>query len=311
MSGAAPFHADMARGPDGGVAFWRQATDGVRLRLGLWRGGGAGTVFLFPGRGEYVEKYGPTAAAMATAGLNTLTIDWRGQGLSDRLARDRRLGHVADFRHYQRDVAEMIAMAETMALPRPWYILSHSMGGTIALRTLIENRSFAAAVFSAPMWGLRIPPHLRPVAHIVSRLAHIGRQAHRLTPMTAAESYVLTAQPNGNLLTSDQSVFTWLRDQLVAVPELALGGPTLGWLRAALLECAWCQRVTPPDLLALTLLGSDEAIVATAPIHRIMARWPGGKLQLVAGARHELPMERAVLCGLFHDSAINFLRSHS
>jgi lysophospholipase len=311
MTDAAPFYESLANGPTGGATFWRQTADAVRIRLGLWRGGDKGTVFLFPGRGEYVEKYGPTALAMAGAGLNTLTIDWRGQGLSDRLARDPMLGHVADFRHYQRDVTEMLALAETMALPRPWHILSHSMGGTIALRTLTENRSFQSAVFSAPMWGLRIPPHLRPVAHIVSRLAHVARQAHRLTPMTSADSYVLTAAPAGNLLTSDETMFLWLRDQITQGPGLALGGPTLGWLRAALIECAWCQRVTPPSVPALTLLGSDESIVATAPVHRIMARWPQGRLQLVPAARHELPMERPALRQLFHESAIKLFCGES
>ena len=59
---------------------------GVRIRVGLWhRQGPAGTVLLFPGRTEYVEKYGRTARLLAARGLATLVIDWRGQGIADRL----------------------------------------------------------------------------------------------------------------------------------------------------------------------------------------------------------------------------------
>ncbi|MEL7258902.1 MAG: alpha/beta hydrolase, partial [Pseudomonadota bacterium] len=87
----------MAEGPEGGVAYWITATDGVRLRLGVWPGnseGISGTVFLFPGRTEYVEKYGKTSIDLSRAGLHVAVIDWRGQGLADRVASDPILGHV-------------------------------------------------------------------------------------------------------------------------------------------------------------------------------------------------------------------------
>ena len=57
----APFHADLADGPPGGRAVWLRTADEVRIRAGLWRGGDKGTVFLLPGRTEYIEKYGRAA----------------------------------------------------------------------------------------------------------------------------------------------------------------------------------------------------------------------------------------------------------
>ncbi|MEM8538398.1 MAG: alpha/beta hydrolase, partial [Pseudomonadota bacterium] len=113
---AAPFFADLAKGPDGGAAFWTTTDDGVRLRFGIWPAEGKaakGTVFLFTGRTEYIEKYGPVAARFAASGLATLAIDWRGQGLSDRLVAQPTLGHVGSFDDFQRDVAAAVSLAET------------------------------------------------------------------------------------------------------------------------------------------------------------------------------------------------------
>ncbi|HMB14482.1 MAG TPA: alpha/beta hydrolase, partial [Roseovarius sp.] len=78
----APFFADVAEGPEGGAAWWIRARDDVRLRVGLWnREAPRGTVLLWPGRTEYIEKYGRAAARFASGGYATFAIDWRGQGL--------------------------------------------------------------------------------------------------------------------------------------------------------------------------------------------------------------------------------------
>ena len=97
MLSRAPLHNDLARGPAGASGHWVQTQDGLRLRLGVWRNGAKGTVLIFPGRTEYIEKYGGAAAALAKAGYTSLAIDWRGQGLSDRLLPNRLIGHVCRF----------------------------------------------------------------------------------------------------------------------------------------------------------------------------------------------------------------------
>ena len=160
----APFRNDLAEGPDDVQGFWRQSSDGLRLRITLWPASGTkGTILLFNGRTEYAEKYGRIARVLTGAGYATLTIDWRGQGMSDRIARDARLGHVGKFPDYQRDVAEVIAAASELDLPRPWHLLAHSMGGCIGLRALIEGLAVDRALFSAPMWGIKLPPLARPL----------------------------------------------------------------------------------------------------------------------------------------------------
>jgi len=61
----APLRNDLAEGPQGGSAVWVSAADGVRLRVGGWPAGSGGTVLLFTGRTEYIEKYGRIAGLLA------------------------------------------------------------------------------------------------------------------------------------------------------------------------------------------------------------------------------------------------------
>ena len=165
----APLHNELAQGPDGGEAFWLTADDGVRLRMAWWPCEAArGTVLIFPGRTEYAEKYGRTARDMHDRGFAAISVDWRGQGLADRFLPDVRTGHVGTFTDYQRDVAAVVAALEALDAPRPWYLLAHSMGGCIGLRSVMDGLPVAACAFSGPMWGIKISAALRPAAWALS-----------------------------------------------------------------------------------------------------------------------------------------------
>ena len=66
---AAPLFTDVSPAPLEGAAYWTHAADGVRIRLGVFQPDEAkGTVLLFPGRTEYVEKYAPAAGDLAQRG---------------------------------------------------------------------------------------------------------------------------------------------------------------------------------------------------------------------------------------------------
>ncbi len=298
----APLHNDLANGPAGGQAFWVNASDAVRLRLAYWPGGDRGTIFLLPGRTEYIEKYGPAASEMAQRGYGTLCIDIRGQGLSDRALPDRMIGDVRDFDEYQRDVDAMLEFAQAQGLPKPFYLLSHSMGGSIALRAMHRGAAFRAAAFSAPMWGILLAPPMRIFSRVVTGLAGGIGLGHLYAPGTKGESYVTRAPFQGNLLTTSEPMYDWMRGHLESVPDLALGGLTLRWLAAALRDCAALQRMALPDVPTWCALGTLEKIVDPAPIHAMMARWPKGRLEMFDGAEHEIMMEKPHHRTRFYDA---------
>lgn len=303
----APFFDDIADGPAGGRAVWTEADDGRRIRLGLWPLGDAkGTVLLLPGRTEYVEKYGRTARALTAGGLAVLAIDWRGQGLSDRLTDDPTIGHVCHFTDYQRDMQAMLRAAERLDLPRPWHLLAHSMGGAIGLRAAMDGAPVRSCAFSAPMWGIRIRPVLRPVAWSLSWGVHRMGMGHLYAPGTSKGSYILTEPFATNKLTTDREMYEFMVGQCRAHPELALGGPSYRWLNEALRECRALAQRPSPALPCLTILGSEEDIVEPARIHRRMADWADGDLLIIEGARHEVLMETPEIRDRIHRRLCDF-----
>lgn len=291
MTAEAPLYHTLAEGPPGGRAVWLKADDGVRLRVAVWPTGTRGTVLIFPGRTEPVEKYGRTAADLARRGFASVAVDWRGQGLSDRLIPSAMIGHVGRFLDYQRDLDAVLNALPGLGLPGPLSMLAHSMGGTIALRALVRGVKARSVAFTAPMWGIRIAPSMRPLAWALSSGARWAGRGAAVVPQTDRASYLAVVPFEGNLLTSDAESFAWMKRQVVEVPDLALGGPSLQWLHEALVECRRLQALPSPPVAALTFLGTRERIVTVNAIRRRMARWPGGTLEIVQDAEHEVLME--------------------
>ncbi|MEP2533289.1 alpha/beta hydrolase [Shimia sp.] len=287
----APFYHDVAEGPPA-RAWWLHAEDGVRIRMAYWPSTNArGTVFLLPGRTEYIEKYGRSAADFAARGFAQVSIDWRGQGLADRLLDDRRAGYVQDFPDFQLDLDAVLQAAEQENLPKPYFIIGHSMGGSICLRALMENKPFNAAVFSAPMFGIQLSALMRPAAWAISWASSRAGHGHRFAPGTGQETYVLDKPFEGNSLTTDPDMYRYMQAQMRGYPDLALGGPSLHWLHEALRECRTLDLRPSPDVPCITFLGEREQIVATDAIAERMNRWPNGKLEMVPGGQHEVLME--------------------
>lgn len=307
----APLYTDVADGPPNGRAVWLRTADGVRLRAGIWPDGTKGTVFLLPGRTEYIEKYGRAAADLAARGFATLSIDWRGQGLADRKLADKMSGHVGDFSEYQKDLDALLHLAHEQALPRPFFILAHSMGGCIALRALMRDLPFQATALTAPMWGISISAWMRPMATAISTAANWFGQAHRYAPGTTAKTYVLEAPFAGNVLTTDAEMYGYMRAQVAKHPDLALGGPSMGWLHAALAECHALSLLPSPSMPTLCALGTAEKVVDTAPIHLRMRLWQNGRIDLYPNAEHEIIMETPAMRQRLFDSVADHFRANS
>lgn len=290
---SAPLFEDVAGGPPGGVAHWLTTSDDVRIRIGHWcpDGTAKGTVLMFPGRTEYIEKYGHVARELVARGYAMLAIDWRGQGLADRPLPERDIGYVAQFIDYQKDIAAALRATRKLDLPRPFHLLAHSMGGSIGLRSVMEGLPVQTCAFTAPMWGIQMAPIMRPIG---MAMVYSGKKlgfGENLVPNSRLESYVLNQAFDGNTLTTDVPMYQLMRDQLTAHPELGLGGPSLHWLGEALSETDHLAERSSPDMPCITFLGSHEQIVDPQRIRNRMNNWPRGTLEIVDGAQHEVLMD--------------------
>ena len=312
QAAAAPLFNASADGPPEAYGYWLTTEDNLRIRVGHWpANAGRGTVFLCPGRTEYIEKYGKVARRLVKNGYGVLAIDWRGQGLSERLHKDTLLGHVSEFSEYQVDLDAVMHWAAQVDLPKPWYILGHSMGGCIGLRALYKNDRFLAAAFSGPMWGIELSPLTRSTAWLSAKLGTLVGLGTAYMPSTKAESYCLSAPFKDNTLTTDQPMWDYLRKQMIEHPELQLGGPSLRWFHRALRETRQLSYLPSPKQPCLCFLGSDEQVVDVPRIKERMAAWSNGTLVMIDPGQHEVLMEAPQVHNAILDQICAHFDAHS
>ena len=310
----APLYEDILEGPKNGNSEWIQTKDNFRLRVAFWTKEDAlGTVIIFPGRNEYIEKYGRTCKKFWELGYSSLVVDWRGQGLSDRYFKNRLIGHVNSFIDYQIDVEAITKFLVSKKLPKPWHLLAHSMGGAIGLRALHNGFAVKKVIFSAPMWEIRM--HLNyfkdNLMHVYGRNSYLAYKMLKLennyVPGVEQIPYLKTAEFENNSLTTDRDYFQFLKNQILLYPELALAGPSVKWLKTALLECQKLKKLTPPTIPCLTFSSPTDRIVSNDAIKKLLRNWNNSKHLEIGNTEHEILMEDPELLQLIYSVIRNFL----
>lgn len=283
-------------GLDWDQTFALEAEDGVGLRAAVWNAQGPrGHIVFCTGRTEFLEKVAIPAAAFARRGFAVAAIDWRGQGLSDRLVDPPLKGHVAHFTDYHLDLAALLASPQVKTLSGPRLLVGHSMGGAIALGALARDRIAAEAVLlSAPLLDLNVTRQMRVAARVTILVARLAGRLENWPPLGEVDAPYVFSGFEGNVLTSDRAVFDWMVEVLHAEPGLQLAMPTLGWMAEAVEECRMIESHGPLGLPGLCLLGSEEAVVSPAAVREGAARL-GCELVEIEDARHEILIERAEL----------------
>ncbi|MBX9589772.1 MAG: alpha/beta hydrolase [Hyphomonadaceae bacterium] len=277
------------------------ASGKLNLRFARWdatRGPSRGTICLFQGRGEFIEKYFEVIADLRRRGFAVATMDWRGQGSSDRLLANPWKGHVQAFSDYDRDLA---AFMKEIVLPDcqpPYIAMAHSMGGHILLRNAILPSSwFSRMVLSAPMIEIaearlgKAAPLSRAYAELLGALGFGSFYA-----AGGNDEPIELGAFEDNPLTTDRERHLRNRAILEAAPRLGLGSPTIGWLRAALRSIA---RLAAPDyplrvqVPMLLFAAGMDSIVSTTAIEEFGLRLKVGTHVLLPQARHEILQETA------------------
>jgi lysophospholipase len=282
--------------PDGVVTGALKTRDGVSLRFARWLPppGRKGTVCLFPGRAEYIEKYFETVRDLRARGFAVATLDWRGQGGSERALRNRRKGYVRSFAQYQIDLETFVHEVVLPDCPPPVFALAHSMGATILLRAAYAgHRWFDRMVLLAPMIAL---PGMRRMTGTRMTVRTLRLMGLGSVYVPGADASVLQQRPFiGNLLTSDPVRYARNVAVLEAEPSLATGWPTVAWTDSAFRVMAQLSHPGYPGRIRQPLLiiaAGLDAIVSTPAIDEFSVRLRAGSHLIVSGARHELLMEQ-------------------
>ncbi|WP_321501459.1 alpha/beta hydrolase [Breoghania sp.] len=252
-----------------------------------------GTVTIFQGRAEFIEKYFETVQDLRARGFAVVAFDWRGQGGSERLISGSRRGYVDSFEEYVHDAMAVIEQVSLPDCPGPHYGLTHSMGGLVALLGHKRLRTvFERVVMCAPLFGLgKFAPSesfVGPLA-AVATLTGFAERPLALTDTKAA------ANPfEGNPLTHDAHRFERMMALLDKAPELDTGPATIGWLNAAcramrhVREDGFAPQVSLPVLFVAA--GADE-VVSSRATEELASRMRAAGFVEIPGARHELMAE--------------------
>ena len=270
-----------------------ETSDGVELRAARWTtstaGATRGTVLLFHGYTEFIEKYYEVVNELRERGWAVATFDWRGQGLSTRLLSNRNKGHVEDYAHFLSDALLAYERLVLPDMPGPHVLLAHSLGGHLGLRFLQDYPGrFDRAVLSAPMLGWERFPLLaaRGVA-----AAHVALGMG--TSYTWARGDPDPDNPV-NEVTSDQQRFERNQAFCIQVPDLRLGGPTWRWFEQAnastmrILDRERLIRVKTPTLVASA---ERDRVISSAKHADLPFLNPTFTVLPVAGSMHEILQE--------------------
>ncbi len=288
--------------PSGPVVGAFDGYDGKPLRYAVWqatRGPRRGTVCLFHGRGEFIEKYFESIADLRGRGFAVATFDWRGQGGSYRALSNPRKGHIKDFLEYEKDILRFMKDIVLPDCPPPFFALAHSMGGNILLRHAARPGTwFDRIILTAPMIAFADER-----VGVPQNLARLYAEASSISGMATSYIYGGNDDVEGlsrfedNPLTSDRERWSRNKAVLEVAPELGLGAPTVGWLRAAYRSNAIIShRDFGPSVKIPVMLfaASKDRIVSTRAVEEFGVGLKVGNLVLIPGCRHEVLQERDV-----------------
>ena len=282
--------------PDKAITGMLKTPDGVKLRFARFEppAGRRGTVCIFPGRTEWIEKYFETVRDLRGRGFAVAILDWRGQGLSERALRDPRKGYVGSFSEYDIDLETFMREIVLPDCPPPIFALGHSMGASVLIRAAHRgHRWFDRLVLSAPMLALG-QVNAMPTAAAIVRALRVAGLGGNYVP--GRYRGILDLRPfAGNILTADPVRYARNAAVLEIEPKLGLGGPTVAWCDAAFRAMRHFAEPTYPTHIRQPILivaAGRDAIVSNAAIEDFATLLRAGSHLVVVGAQHEILMEQ-------------------
>lgn len=282
--------------PDDVVSGTITASDGVSLRFARWAPppGRKGTVCVFTGRSEQIEKYFETVRDLRDRGFAVAMIDWRGQGGSQRGLRDPRKGYVRRFSDFERDVEALYKEVVLPDCPPPYFALAHSMGGAILMRVAHSGKQwFERIVLSAPMIDLPGRTTSWPVRALLMAMRGVGLGGNYVPG--GSDVLVGTEPFDGNPLTSDPVRYARNAAIIDEAPELGLAAPTVAWADTAFRAMHGFREINYPAQVRVPVLmvaAGADSIVSTPAIEEFAHHLRVGSHLVIPGARHEILQEQ-------------------
>ncbi len=283
--------------PDNFLTGTLKAPGGVSLRFARWQppAGRRGTVCIFQGRAEWIEKYFETVRDLRARGFAVAALDWRGQGLSDRALSDRRKSYVRDFSEYDSDLETFMREIVLPDCPPPIFAIGHSTGAAVLIRAAHRgHRWFDRMVLTSPLIKLGGVDYSMGTGPLIVRALRMAGFGTMYVPKT--DTSIIESRPFlGNILTSDPVRYARNAAIIEAEPALSVGAPTVAWMDAAfrsmraMRERSYPGRIRQPILI---VAGGSDAVVSNTAIEDFSSMMRAGSHLVIVGAQHEILMEQ-------------------
>lgn len=279
--------------PDGLAVSFVTASDGRVLRAAhLRRPRVRGTIVVACGRGDYIERWFETIGDLARRRFDVAIFDFRGQGGSQRRYADRYRDGLRSFSEYDDDLESLMRKLVLPDCVPPFYALGHSTGGLVILRALRTRTWFEKAVLCAPLLGIVAGAWPMPVVRLMCALMPAVGLGRVILPGQGKRPLGLK-DFTGNNLTADKARYVRSATTLDEHPVLGVGGPTFGWLAAALRAMDGISSLSGNCFRAPVLIvgAGRDRIVATEAQHQLARRVAGVSCVVIPEARHEILCE--------------------
>ena len=266
--------------------------DGKKLFVSVFPSEGKkGTVIIHHGFTESVEKFSEVIYALNQAGYTVGMHEARGHGRSytdpgvDKASGDTYVAHFDDY------VEDLHALMGTVYrdLPRPYFLLCHSMGGAVGALYLEKYPGvFEKAVLSSPMIAPSTYGIPKPVVMMIcTTMTAVGKGKNRIMMSkgyTGHEDFATSA-------TTSKARFDWYDDMKYAVKEFQNSSPTFCWTKESvrvtnrILKPGEVEKISIP---VLVLQAPEDQSVLVEPMDRFAQRLKYGKIERFEGAKHEI-----------------------
>ncbi len=238
-----------------------------------------GALFLVHGYYDHVGLYGHVIRFALQSGLAVVAFDLPGHGLSTGA-----LAVIDSFDAYA-NALERLVQSMGKLLPRPWHLIGQSTGGAVILNHLwrFESQDFEKVMLLAPL--------IRAHRWAWVNLAHMLLSAFvsQIDRAFAASSH----DENFNRFLAERDP---LQARIVSVPWV---GAMKRWVKDFV---SFAPKSTP---VLLVQGDADTTVDWRFNIPLIQAKLPVHRLQIIAGARHQLVNEseryRQELFGILSD----------
>lgn len=251
------------------------------------------TVVISSGRTEGMVKYQELIYDLNNNGYSVYIYDHRGQGFSQRMTQDSRLGYVKDFFNYVKDLKYFVD--NIIKHDEKLFLLSHSMGAQVAsLYAQTYPYDFDALVLNSPMHQPKLFTEFT-----TGFLCDIVEYMIDDTPKYAIGKFYFDFTDNNfffNMLTHSELRYSIVNESYALNPETKIGWTSVNWVaescKVSPLVLKYADKIKVPVLL---IQSGNDYLVNLKPQEEFCSKLGDlCKMVPVDEAYHELFFEKDI-----------------